>query len=147
RGADGGGAMLKLAWPGAGPHEADALAAWAGRGVVRLLARDAGGALLLERLDPARSLRELDGVAAAGVAGRLCRRLAVAAPAGLPRLADAAAAWADELPREWERLGRPLARRVIDAAVAAFQELGPDQPDLLLHGNLHSVNVLRGERE
>jgi streptomycin 6-kinase len=146
---DGAGAVLKVSWVDEDSRwEPHALAAWAGRGAVALLDRDdAAGALLLERLDPARTVRELDGVAAAAVAGRLARRLAVPPPAGLPRLAERAARWAEELPGQWRRLGRPLDRAALDAAVATCRELGPDQPELLLHGDLVFDNVLRGERE
>jgi streptomycin 6-kinase len=42
------------------------------------------------------------------VAGRLARRLAVPAPAGLPRLSDQAGAWEQELRAGAERLPRPL---------------------------------------
>lgn len=147
--AGGRPAVLKVAWP-AGDRcwEAEALAAWGGRGAVLLLERDdAAGALLLERLDPARSARELDRATVAEVAGRLCRRLDAPAPPGMPRLEDVAARWTEELPRRWERLGRPFGRHVVDAAVATCRELGPGQPDRLLHGNLRTDHILRGERE
>ena len=142
--------MLKVSWLDAtgGSSEAAALAAWGGRGAVLLLERDdAGGVMLLERLNPALSARELDRAAAAAVAGRLCRRLEAPAPPGMPRLADVAARWADELPGTWERLNRPFERRLLEAAVATCRELGPGQPDRLLHGNLRLDHILRGERE
>ena len=52
--ADGTEAVVKVAVPHReSEHEADALDLWAGRGAVRLLARDgSGGALLLERCRP-----------------------------------------------------------------------------------------------
>lgn len=143
-------AMLKVSWPDGrgGSSEAAALAAWAGRGAVLLLEReDAAGVLLLERLDPARSARDLDRGAAAAVAGRLCRRLEAPAPPGVPRLAEVAERWADELPRTWERLNRPFERRQLEVAVAACRELGPGQPGRLLHGNLRLDHILRGGRE
>jgi len=77
---------LKLAWRGGDPGgEIAALRAWDGRGAVRLLAADdSGTVLLLERLDPHRSLADVDLATAAGIAGQLIRRLAVPAPPGLP---------------------------------------------------------------
>ncbi len=143
-------AVLKVAWQqGDVNWEARALAAWNGRGAVRLLECDEpAGVLLLERLDPARSARELpSGVDAAAVLGRVCRRLAVPAPLGMPRVEELAARWVEELPRDWERLGRPFPRTWVDEAVATCRELGPGQPNLLLHGDLVFNNVLRAERE
>jgi streptomycin 6-kinase len=142
-------AVLKVSWrDGEDFWEARALAAWDGRGAVRVLKHDdPAGVLLLERLDPARSARALAGVEASAVAGQVCRRLAVPAPSGMPRVDDLAARWVDELPRDWERLGRPFPRRWLDAAVESCRELGPGQPDLLLHGDLVFDNILRAERE
>jgi streptomycin 6-kinase len=147
--ADGSRAMLKVSWLNADScWEAHALAAWEGRGAVLLLERDdPAGVMLLERLDPTRSARELDRVAVATVAGQLCRRLEAPAPPGMPRLEDVAARWAEELPRCWERLGCPFSRHLLEAAVATCHELGPGQPDRLLHGNLRIDHILRGERE
>ncbi|BCJ46874.1 hypothetical protein Aiant_75310 [Actinoplanes ianthinogenes] len=78
--------VLKLSAPQDPTTELEAagLRAWAGRGVVELVASEPG-ALLLERLDPARTLRTRPIWVAAEVAGGLIRTLAVAAPAGLPR--------------------------------------------------------------
>ncbi|KNB51589.1 aminoglycoside phosphotransferase family protein [Streptomyces caatingaensis] len=139
----GGGAVLKVSFPHPGNvHEPDAFAAWGGRGAVRLLERDdAAFAMLLERAGPG-SLVDLPGTdEAMAAAGALARRLAVPAPPRLPRL-DARAG-------EWERLLRrgDLPPRVRDAALAAVRDLGAAQPDLLVHGDLHARNVLRGGRE
>jgi streptomycin 6-kinase len=149
RRADGSPAGLKVSWLDGGRcAEAEALAAWDGRGAVRLLDRDdAAGVLLLEWLDPHRSVAGLDRLAAAAVVGEVCRRLAAPAPAGLPSLEETAVRWAGELPATWERLGRPFDRRWLDAAVATCRELGPRQPRRLLHGNLRFEHVLRAERE
>jgi streptomycin 6-kinase len=149
RRADGSRAGLKVSWLDGGPcWEAEALAAWGGRGAVRLLERnDAAGVLLLEWLDPTRSVGELDRLAAAAVAGELCRRLDAPAPPGMPGLEETAARWVRELPDTWERLGRPFERRWLDAAVATCRELGPGQPRRLLHGNLRFGHILRAERE
>jgi len=149
RRAGGEPTVLKVAWQdGDVSWEARALAAWGGRGAIRLLERDEpAGVLLVERLDPARSARELSGVDAARVLGQVCRRLAVPAPPGMPRVEELAARWVEDLPRDWERLARPFPRAWVDEAVATCRELGPDQPNLLLHGDLVFDNVLRAERE
>jgi streptomycin 6-kinase len=146
---DGGRAVLKVSWLDDETRwEPHALAAWDGRGAVRLLDRDGdAGVMLLERLDPARSARGLDGVSAASVAGQVCRRLAVPAPPGLPRVADMAARWVEEIPAENQRLGRPFDGKTVGAVVATLRELGSDQPDLLLHGDIVFDNILQGDRE
>ncbi|RKN37180.1 aminoglycoside phosphotransferase family protein [Streptomyces hoynatensis] len=146
---DGAAAVLKVSFPHPGNvHEPDAFAAWAGRGAVRLLARDgARFAMLLERAGR-ESLAEVPDVEeAVAAAGLLARRLAIPAPPGLPRLRDGVARWAAELRADAARLERPLPPRVLDAALATLAELGPDQPDTLVHGDLHFTNVLRGDRE
>ncbi|MBC2874746.1 MULTISPECIES: aminoglycoside phosphotransferase family protein [Streptomyces] len=149
RRADGAPAVLKVSFPHPGNvHEPDAFAVWAGRGAVRLLERDdAHFAMLLERAGTG-SLAELpDADEAMAAAGRLARRLAVPAPPGLPRLRERAGVWAEELAADDVRLGHPLPAAVLGAALATVRELVPDQPDTLVHGDLHAANVLRGERE
>ncbi|MGI5339619.1 aminoglycoside phosphotransferase family protein [Streptomyces sp. CA-181903] len=147
RRADSAPAVLKVSFPHPGNvHEPDAFAVWAGRGAVRLLERDdARFAMLLERAG-SDSLAELpDAEEAMAAAGRLARRLAVPAPPGLPRLRERAGTWEAELRAAAAR--GPLPDAVLGAALATVRELAPDQPDTLLHGDLHAANVLRGERE
>ena len=143
--------VLKVGWPGdSTAHEALALATWDGRGAARLLAaRPEAGALLLERLDSARPLRRVTIDTALEIAGRLLRRLAVPAPPGIPRQREVVARLAASLLDRWERLGRPLERRLLDAAVAAALELNTsaDAAALLVNWDLHYENVLAGTRE
>lgn len=68
-------------------------------------------------------------------------------PDGLPRMSSLVAAWERELRDEQRELGSPLPARVVAAAIATVRELGMDQPDTLIHGDLHFTNVLRSERE
>jgi streptomycin 6-kinase len=131
-------------------HEAAALAAWGGRGAVRLLEHDpVSGAMLLERCEPGSPLaaagpdRALDVLA--GLLPRLWR------PAGTPfrSLAGEARRWAEALPRTWEEADRPFERRLVDAAVEALHALvaAPAGPAVLLHQDLHGGNVLAATRE
>lgn len=150
---DGKPAVLKISFPHPGNvHEPDAFAVWAGRGAVRLYERDdARFAMLLERVGEgavAGSLADVEDIDdAVAVAGRLARRLAVPAPAGLPRMSSLVAEWECELRDEDRELGSPLPARAVAAAIATVRELGMDQPDTLIHGDLHFTNVLRSERE
>ena len=63
-------------------------------------------------------------------------------------LREEAAWWATKFPDDWEALGAPFERRLIDEAVAACLELGHDQRDeVVLHQDFHGGNLLRAERE
>jgi streptomycin 6-kinase len=147
---DGTPAVLKLGHPHReSEHEADALALWDGDGAVRLLNRDdSRNAILIERCEPGTPLSEIEPDAALDVLIGLLPRLWK--PAGPPfrTLADEAAWWAGNLPREWEANGRPYERRLLDAAVDALGDLAPTQGEqVLLHQDLHGDNVLAAQRE
>ncbi|MFD0256990.1 aminoglycoside phosphotransferase family protein [Kitasatospora indigofera] len=144
-----GDAVLKVSFPHPGNvHEPDALAAWGGRGAVLLHERDDPRfAMLLERVRASTLAAVDDHDQVASVAGRVCRRLAVPAPPGLPRLQDQAGAWEDHLCRDAVDLAHTMPQRVVDAALATVRELGHRQPDLLVHGDLHARNILRADRE
>lgn len=151
--ADGSPAVLKVSFPARDTAgEAAALAHWRGNGAVRLLERDdARHALLLERCEPGGQLSDVEDedeaqLAAAGVLKRIWRPPSRGHQFGL--LATEAAWWADELPSRWTLCGRPCERRLVDAAVAAYRELGSDQDGLVVcHQDFHGGNVLRASRE
>ncbi len=149
---DGTGAVLKLSFPEPeSEREADALAHWHGDGAVRLLAHDAEArALVVERCEPGTPLWQVpDEDEANRIAASVLRRLWRAPPPehGFRLLADEAARWAEELPRRWERLGRPFERRLLDEAVATLSELGPDQAEqVVLHQDFHGGNILLSAR-
>ena len=66
----------------------------------------------------------------------------------VPHPRDEAEWWVEYLPSEWERVGRPFERRILDAAISALVELAPTQGEqVLLHQDLHGDNVLAAERE
>ncbi|MFG2233036.1 aminoglycoside phosphotransferase family protein [Streptomyces sp. NPDC048723] len=142
-------AVLKVSFPHPGNvHEPDAFEAWGGRGAVLLHERDDERfAMLLERVRTSTLEGVEDGDEVVTVAGRLSRRLAVPAPAGLPRLREQADSWEDQLRRDEEELTHTMPRYVVDAAVATVRELGRTQPDVLIHGDLHARNILRADRE
>jgi streptomycin 6-kinase len=141
--------MLKLTCPAErSVDEARALAAWRGRGAVLLLEADAeSGALLLERLDATRTLDRLELRAAAQVAGRLLRRLAIRAPEGVRPLRDVAGDIGVSLQGRQERLGRPVPEGWLATASGLAHELGANAGDRLVHADLHYGNVLAGNRE
>jgi streptomycin 6-kinase len=151
--SDGTSAVLKINFPEEeSEHEADALAHWDGEGAVRLLGRyDERRALLVERCKPGRRLWETrDGDDVTRIVAGVLRRLWKSPRDGhrFRLLADAAAEWAEELPRGWEDLGRPYEESLLGEAVAFLREAGPAQGEqVVLHQDLHGGNVLQAQRE
>jgi streptomycin 6-kinase len=150
--ADGTGAVLKLLVPRAGEdarHEATVLRLAGGDGCARLLRADEGrGALLLERLGPA----------LADLAVPLPRRLEILTDAaarvwrpapgsGLPTGRWKAGRLADFIAATWERTGRPCPERTVEHALACCERRAAahdDERAVLVHGDVHQWNALRG---
>ncbi|MCX5401484.1 aminoglycoside phosphotransferase family protein [Streptomyces sp. NBC_00102] len=144
-----GAAVIKVSFPHPGNvHEPDGLAAWRGRGAVLLHERDDERfAMLLERVGKSTLAESESGDTVAAVAGALSRRLAVPAPAGLPRLRERADRWEEELRTHAELMPDAVPGRVGDHARATVREFGRCQPDTVVHGDLHGRNILRADRE
>ncbi|MEV0296394.1 aminoglycoside phosphotransferase family protein [Nocardia sp. NPDC050710] len=142
-------AVIKVSFPHPGNvHEPDSYATWNGQGAVRLYARDDDNfAMLLERASQRTLVTITDPEEALTIQGRLSHRLAVAAPPGLPKLSDRVDDWEREILSTAAAFGHPLPRKVLNAAVATLRELGPDQPDFLVHGDLHDANIVASDRE
>ncbi|MEU0096067.1 aminoglycoside phosphotransferase family protein [Kribbella sp. NPDC006257] len=146
---DAGTAVIKVSFPHPGnDFEPDAFAAWGGRGAVLLYERDDSQyGMLLERVESSTLAEVEDSDEVASVAGRISRRLAIPAAAGLPRLKDEAGAWEEQLLRDAAELEHPMPAYVVDAALATIRELATVQPEVLIHGDFHARNILRAERE
>ncbi|MBM2823118.1 MAG: aminoglycoside/hydroxyurea antibiotic resistance kinase [Thermoleophilia bacterium] len=150
---DGTPAVLKVNFPDEeSEREPDALRLWDGRGAVRLLAYDEGRrALLVERCEPGSQLWAVeDDGEAMHIAARVLAMLWRQPPDdhGFVSLADGAARWSVELLGDWEGLGRPFERGLLDEALTACLELGRDQGELVvLHQDFHGGNVLTAQRE
>lgn len=128
--------------------EVKALTTWAGRGAVLPLNVDSDNqGVLLERLDPTRSLTGVELMSAAEMAGSLIRQLTVPAPPGLPLLVDIAQNHVDTLRSRQQAQGNPLPARWIDLATQLARELTTDAGTSLVHGDLHYGNVLAGTRQ
>jgi streptomycin 6-kinase len=132
-------------------QEPEALRFWDGRGAVRLIAYDPGTrAMLIERCRPGTTLGNVYDDATLEVVARTLERLwrPPSDDVSWRRLADVAEDWAERLPFNRERHGRPYERTLLDEALAALRELGPTQEDVVLcHQDLHGGNILRAERE
>ncbi|MGC1214667.1 MAG: aminoglycoside phosphotransferase family protein [Micromonospora sp.] len=147
---DGTSAVLKLQYPDAdSEHEATALAHWAGRGAIRLLAHDPERrALLVERCVPGTPLYQLPPEEALDAVVDLLPRLQVAAGSPFTPLAEEATGWAERMPVHWEQANRPYERRLLDAALGLIADLVPSQGEqVLVNQDLHAGNVLRATRE
>ena len=138
-------AALKVSWRDDETRpEATPLRRWAGVGAVRLLDEDAeAGALLLERLEPQRTLEEVPLDAALAVAAALLRELHVGPVPGVPLPRDKAAATAARV-ESWAadaggdgRSGRSTRRRRVGLVARAVEQLrsagATPSADVLLH--------------
>jgi len=151
---DGGRpAVLKVAFPYEETLlEPLALSLWNGQGAVRLLRSDRERcAMLLERLDAGRWLQSVPMPEAITIWGELIRRLSIAPDerpewAALPHIAQTAERWSDELPADWESLGQPFDRWLLEAALEVCQTRGAvgrrSGRDVLVHSDVHYMNVL-----
>lgn len=141
--------MLKVRWMDASTiQEARALRMWDGRGAVHLVDEDSEtGALLLERLDPRRSLLDAPEREAVEVAARLLRRLAQPAPADIRPIAVEAAELIRDMYDLWHRVGRPFPRARLDRVLELAAELGSTEARTVVNYDLHYENVLAGTRE
>ncbi|MEU2200944.1 aminoglycoside phosphotransferase family protein [Isoptericola sp. NPDC019482] len=140
---------LRLAPPGDDVAEGvRALRVWAGRGTVLLVDDDeADGAMLLERLDGARSLADEPLDAAIEVLAGLTGTLAVPAPEDAPTTAGIAAGLAESFPREWATLGEPVPAQHVEVATAlAAERAAAPTSSLAVDGDLHHAQVLAGTR-
>jgi streptomycin 6-kinase len=150
---DGTPAALKIAFPHDEARvERHALALWQGRGAVAMLGSDAGTcAMLLERLDGERSLITVPMEDAVVIWAGLVRQLSLT-PDDRPEwfefehIAARAEQWSDDLPADWEQLGRPFPRWLLEAALEVCQTRGAvgrrSARDALVHTDLHYLNVL-----
>ena len=149
---DGTDAVLKVELPHReAEHEAAALRAWNGNGAVRLLDDDpARCAFLVERARPGSHLTELgarDPDAALDVVIGLLPRLWIPAGGPFRSLADEAADLRAEMLADWERSGRTVEARLVEAAADAFTELAETQGELVLvNQDLHADNILSATR-
>ncbi|HEX2132278.1 MAG TPA: aminoglycoside phosphotransferase family protein [Actinophytocola sp.] len=149
--ADGTRAVLKLGVPSGDSlrTEAPALAAFAGRGAVRLLRADLDrGALLLERATPGDRLRDLvprHDTAATAIVAEVARRLHSAPAPALPDPVSYAADFDDHLAAHGDH--GPLPRDLVVRAAGLLRELCASGERVVLHGDLHHDNILRGTRE
>lgn len=147
---DGQSVVLKIGIPDReGEFEAEALRQLDGNGAVFLLDEDSVcRAMLLELCMPGTPLTQEEPEAALDVLVGLLPRLWI--PAGEPfrPLADEAADLVVEMREHWERTGRTVEARLIDAATEAFESLAPTQGEqVLVNQDLHADNVLAAERE
>lgn len=139
---DGTPGVLKLGVPdGHLDAEAEALRIFDGDGAARLLAEDPSrGAMLLEKIEPGTPVSELeDDEEATAVLIETGRRLHRVPPekCTLPHLRTLAGSF---------RKNRAVPPTMAQRAADLFEDLCASAPeDVVLHGDLHHENVLRGQ--
>jgi streptomycin 6-kinase len=147
----GSPAVLKISWPhreAAG--EAEALRVWDGRGAVRLYRHDPERwALLLERCDPGTKLGERSDLtvqARLEAAARVLRGLHDApapAAAGLDRLGDRMAEWADLTEERMDRLRPGFDPGLVELGLRLLRQLpGTAGREVVVHCDFNPGNVL-----
>ena len=121
-----------------------ALRTWDGDGAVRLLEHDpVTGAMLLEPLDSARSLADVEIDEALTVLGGLLSRLhSHRAPRGMRTLETIVHRLVARASAVAPRLRHRHERRTLADLTARAREVAPDCGDRLLHWDLHYENVL-----
>lgn len=120
---------------------------WAGRGTVLLIKEDReAGALLLERLDPRRTLMTEPLDSAAHQLGLIMGELAVPADPSIRFTGDMITDRLAELHGQWAELGRPATRAVLDRALEAGATLIGVDGSRAANGDLHHDQVLAGTR-
>lgn len=146
-------AALKVAFPyDEAVIEQHALRLWSGRGAVGLFGSDEENCMmLLERLDATRWLESEPMDRAVEVWAGLLGTLSLHPDdrqewSRIPAVADRAERWSDDLPAEWDRLGRPFERWLLEAALEVCQTRGAvgrrGGVDVLVHTDLHYMNIL-----
>lgn len=151
--SDGAPAVLKLTVPhDEALPEPDALTLWDGHGAVALLDSSKDQyVLLLDRLDGDASLFDVPLEDTAGIWGSLVRQLSIPPGSGplwkdIPSVAEQAEQWTDTLPADWETLGRPFDRWLLEYALEVCQVHGAvgrrSNRDVLVHSDLHYLNIL-----
>jgi streptomycin 6-kinase len=129
--------------PGDEWESGEIVAAFNGKGVVRIF-EYASGALLLERLTPATPLvwsvrEERDDEATDALAGVIDRMRGTEPPARCMTVRQ----WGEAFDRYLMRGDRQIPRDLVHQALAQYQRLCASQPRVqLLHGDLHHYNVL-----
>jgi streptomycin 6-kinase len=90
---------------------------------------------------------ELSVGEAVGVLAAMMRRLAVPAPASTPSTADRVRSRAEQLDQHWQELGRPFDAAFVLEALRVADRLSHTGSDLAVNGDLHSEQLLHGQRE
>ncbi|HDN04836.1 MAG TPA: hypothetical protein ENF27_02745 [Chloroflexi bacterium] len=146
-----GSVVLKLGVPHQELEtEIQALQEFNGNGIVRLLKADSSqGALLLERILPGDNLLSIqDDHESTRIAARLMAKIWKPAPSkfAFPSAGDWCQGFQGYLENNPDNGPLP-ADLVNDAANLAKELLSTSQNKLLLHGDLHHMNILLGENE
>jgi streptomycin 6-kinase len=141
--------ILKVYWRDMDTDTAPlALKIWNGRGAVKVKAHEPElGAVLLEKLDPKKSLEGIEIGKAIIIAGQLLRRLAIPAPSTMRSLRNMSADMIAAMQQRWDQYDYPFPRRLLAEACEWADQLGSKSQYLMTDYDLHYTDILAGKRE
>lgn len=141
--------LLKVSWiDETTKNEAIALSVWSGNGAVKLHeVQHEIGAMLLERLNPKKTLNQIEITEAITIAGKILKRLAVPDPGSLPKLNKMSLDIANSLSDRWDKTGRVLPEKFIESAYEFAIKLGKNARQSIVNYDLHYLDILAGKRE
>lgn len=139
---------LKVAWLNeTTTDEAAALRWWDGRGTVRLIdSLPEEGVLLLERLDPDRTLASAGLDEAATVTGELIRLLAISVGPPMRTFSTEISGILECIEFRWMAQGTPFDRGTLDRVLAIARSLPTDADHHMVNRDLWDDNVLAATR-
>lgn len=152
--ADGQAVVLKISFPD--NHEFNlemaALKCFNGEGAIKVLREDLeSGVVLLEKTEPGQGIRSIPNesertATVASVLKKLHKPISGKTAAKFPTIADWGKAF-DRYKDKFPGNSAPVPKRVFDKAAGIFKELPQDKKEVvLLHGDLHSDNILSSKR-
>ena len=139
---DGVEMVLKVSWiDESSAQESLALRIWNGDGAVRLLDEDpTKAAMLLERLDPTRTLMAVPIREALQTAGTLLRRLAIPASQDFRRVSDEASTLREQLPALWKSAGCPFPQGLLDLVLEVLEQAKRENALLVINWHQRVFN-------
>ena len=152
--SDGKNVVLKISFPKNNEFktEIEALKFFNGVGAIKVLQEDLeNGAVLLEKAEPGDLLRTINPdrkqiTIASGVMKKLHKPISKESAASFPTILDWAEAFDRYKAKFSTKLG-PIPKWMFDKAEGIFKEYTKDKKEaVLLHGDLHSDNILSSKR-
>lgn len=145
--------VLKISFPENDEFEKEikALEFFGGQAAVNVLKKDLGsGVVLLEKAEPGKRLRdEVGNTKQISIASEVIKKLHQPITKDLAGFFPTIANWAkafDRFKKKFSLQSGPIPKWMFDKGEGIFKDLGVNGATYLLHGDLHSDNILSSER-